>query len=78
MNTKKYTLYIINEKSPLAYQKLLCNIPQVKISPYSQKSEQQRLNELKEKVAEAKAALDTFSYQSPPKLMVKLKKFFFT
>lgn len=79
MNTQKYIFFTIdsdsrNKQSSLNH--LNSVIIQPKISPYSNKSEQQRLDELRKKVAEAKAALDTFSYHEPPQLILKFKKLF--
>lgn len=63
MNSKKYMIVYNTKPSHLVYLK--CNTGNVNIeiiSPYSNKSEQQRLDELDKSVTAAKLALSTFSY----------------
>lgn len=63
MNSKKYMIVYNTKPSHLVYLK--CNTDSVNIeivSPYSNKSEQQRLEELDKSVMAAKLALSTFSY----------------
>lgn len=68
MNSKKYMILYTTQPTHLIYLK--CSHSNVNIeivSPYSNKSEQQRLEELNQSVADAKIALSTFSYnQSHP------------
>lgn len=81
MNIQKYVLFTMDSdsrkrKSSLNHLSPHVIITQSQVSPYSNQSEQQRLDELRKKVAEAKAALDTFSYHEPPQLILKFKKLF--
>lgn len=77
MKTKKNTVVFFNINSDKNQHPNIYMFNMMKVSPYSHKTEQQRLNELNKSVNEAKAALETFSYQEPQKHFIeKFKNLF--
>lgn len=63
MNSKKYTIVFNTQPFSSVYLKCRTHDARIEIiSPYSNKSEQQRLDELNKSVMAAKVALSTFSY----------------
>ncbi|WP_343579141.1 hypothetical protein [Acinetobacter sp.] len=78
MNIKKYTFVFTNKPTYTSNIKDIYFLRMIKVSPYSNKTEQQRLNELNKSVSEAKAALETFTYDQPSnlRLVQRVKKLF--